>query len=329
MVQYRTESVLITGSAMSRYDVVIIGGGPAGLATATYTRQRGLRALALEAETVGGQLVNLYPTKPVDNFPAQPELASRELAQRLADQAERFGAELRELEPVEFVGYADDTLRVRTSRHEIEADAVVLALGMGRFVPRELGVEGERRYLGRGLTYRLPRRDLITAKRIVIVGGGDSAVDTALSLSEIADVTLVHRGDALKAFSRSRELLAQSSARLLLGSEVTGLGGDGHVDRVLLSSTDRGDIELPADLVMVSIGRVPDLHGALEWEIPLDDSHVAVDSSMATRSPGIFAAGDLASYPGKVRMIATAVAEGSTAAASVERFLLNGGLKAA
>jgi len=314
---------------VSHYDVVIIGGGPAGLAAATYARQRGLAPLLLEAETFGGQLVNLYPAKPVDNFPAQPELASRDLARRLADQAVHFGAELRELEPVDFVGRSGRRFTVRTAGDEIEADAVVLALGLGRFTPRTLGLESERRYLGRGLTYHLPARDQIKAQRVVVVGGGDSAVDTALSLHEIAHATLVHRGRALGAYGHSQERLAASGVDVLLDAEVVGLGGDDHLEHVLVSVRDRESVEVAADLVLVSIGQVPDLRGAHEWEIPLDDCHVAVDPAMATRSPGIFAAGDLASYPGKVRMIATAVAEGSTAAAAVERFLMAGGLTAA
>ena len=116
---------------------------------------------------------------------------------------------------------------------------------------------------------------------------------------------------------------------VLRETEVVGLAGDDRLERVVLSVEGRERIALPVDLLLVSIGQVPDLGGARTWEIPLDDRHLAGDSSMATRSPGIFAAGDLASYPGKVRMIATAVGEGSTVAASVERFLMNGGLNAA
>jgi thioredoxin reductase len=316
-------------SVVSHYDVAIIGGGPAGLAAAMFTRQRGMSSLVLEAESFGGQLVNLYPTKPIANFPTQPELASRDLARRLADQAVHFGAELREFEPVEFVGRTGGQFVVRTSREGIGSDAVVLALGLGRFAPRSLGLESERDYLGRGLTYHLPPRDQIEEERIVVVGGGDSAVDTALSLDEIAGVTLVHRGPALRAYGHSRERLAASGVEVLLNAEVVGLGGDGRLDHVLVSIQDQESVEVPADLVMVSIGQVPDLRSAHEWQIPLDECHVTVDSTMATRAPGIFAAGDLADYRGKVKMIATAVAEGSTAAASVERFLMSGGLRAA
>src|SRR5665647_1823235 len=160
---------------MDTYDLAVVGGGPGGLATAMYGKMRGLSTVVFEAEAFGGQLINLYPTKPVTNFPAQPQLASGELARRLADQADHFGAELAEYEAVEHIGREDGHYRLRT-------DNLILALGLGRFTPRKLGLASEDRFLGSGLTYRLPKLEEITAKRVVIVGGGDSAVDTALSL---------------------------------------------------------------------------------------------------------------------------------------------------
>jgi thioredoxin reductase (NADPH) len=179
--------------AMDAYDVAVVGGGPGGLATAMYGKMRGLSTVVFEAEAFGGQLINLYPTKPVTNFPAQPELASGELAQRLADQADHFGAELAEYEAVEHIGREDGQFRLRTDKRELRAASLILALGLGRFTPRKLGLASEDRFRGAGLTYRLPKLEEISAKRVVIVGGGDSAVDTALSLERVADVTLVHR----------------------------------------------------------------------------------------------------------------------------------------
>ena len=134
---------------MSTYDIAIIGGGPAGLATAMYAGLRGLGAVVYEAEAFGGQLVNLYPSKPVSNFPAQPALPSRELALRLAEQAEQFGAELREWRAVEDVEpLQGGGFRIDGSLRRDEARTLVLALGLGRFTPRRLGV-GRRGALGR------------------------------------------------------------------------------------------------------------------------------------------------------------------------------------
>jgi thioredoxin reductase (NADPH) len=306
---------------MSTYDVAVVGAGPAGLATAMYAGLRGLRVVAYEAETYGGQLVNLYPSKPVTNFPGQQEVLSRELALRLADQASSFGAELRELAPVEHVRAVDGRFVLRGPAGEDDAPALVLALGLGRFAPRRLGLPGEERFLGRGLTYHLPPIEQIEARRAVVVGGGDTAVDTALSLATVAGVTLVHRRDGFSAYAHSVKRLEEGGLDVLTNGRVVELLGDERLETVVVELADASVVEVPADLLLVSIGQVPDMSGVRGWELGLDGAHLSVDSAMRTASPGLFAVGDYASYPGKVRMIATAVAEGSTAAASAGQYL--------
>jgi len=306
---------------MSTYDIAIIGGGPAGLATAMYAGLRGLGAVVYEAEAFGGQLINLYPTKPVSNFPAQPSLPSRELALRLAEQAERFGAELREGRAVEDVAPADGAFRIRGSLRRDEARTLVLALGLGRFTPRRLGLDDEERFLGKGLAYRLPPLEDIRAKRAVVVGGGDTALDTALSLAEVAEVTVVRRRDEFRAFAHTQDRFSEAGIAVVSNGEVVGLRGDERLESIVVQHPDESTVELPADLVLVSIGQVPDLSGSEQWGLGLGGRRVEVDSAMETRIPGVYAVGDYASYTGKVRMIATAVAEGSTAAAAAERHL--------
>jgi len=306
---------------MSTYDIAIIGGGPAGLATAMYAGLRGLGAVVYEAEAFGGQLINLYPTKPVSNFPAQPSLPSRELALRLAEQAEKFGAELREGRAVEDVTPADGAFRIRGSLRRDEARTLVLALGLGRFTPRRLGLDDEERFLGRGLAYRLPPLEDIRAKHAVVVGGGDTALDTALSLAEVAEVTVVRRRDEFRAFAHTQDRFSEAGIAVVSNGEVVGLRGDERLESIVVQHPDESTVELPADLVLVSIGQVPDLSGSEQWGLGLGGRRVEVDSAMETRIPGVFAVGDYASYTGKVRMIATAVAEGSTAAAAAERHL--------
>jgi ferredoxin/flavodoxin---NADP+ reductase len=303
------------------FDVAVVGGGPGGLAAAMYAGMRGLATVVFEAEAFGGQLVNFYPSKPVINFPAQPELASGELARRLADQASRFGAELAEFEAVEYVGRDGKRFTLRTEKRELRAVSLVLALGLGRFAPRRLGVADEDKFVGHGLTYRLPALEEIGGRRVVIVGGGDTAVDAALLLEHVAEVTLVHRRQALRALAHSQERLRDSRVRLLTNAEVVSLGGDAQLERVIVSHEDEDSVEIPADLLLVSIGLVPDLRGVKGWGLALSDVHQSVNSAMETGIAGVFAAGDFAAYPGKVKMIATAVAEGSTAAAAAERFL--------
>jgi ferredoxin/flavodoxin---NADP+ reductase len=306
---------------MSMYDLAVIGGGPGGLSAAMYGALRGISVVAFEAESFGGQLVNLYPSKPVTNFPAQATILSGDLALRLADQASGFGAELREREPVEQVTKGPDGFVLTSSTGETTASALTLALGLGRFAPRRLGLEGEDRFLGKGLAYRLPPIEQIHARRIVVVGGGDTALDTALSLKEVGHVTLVHRRAEFRAFARSQRLLDDAGIDVITGGEVVELRGEGKLQSVAVELASDETRELPADLLVVSIGQIPDLGGLESWKIGVRGPRIEVDSSMQTARSGLFAVGDFASYPGKVRMIATAVAEGSTAAAAAERYL--------
>ena len=308
---------------MSKYDVAVIGGGPGGLATAMYAAMRGMSVAAFEAESFGGQLVNLYPSKPVTNFPAEPYVLSRDLALRLAEQAAGFGAELREWEPVEHAAPSADGFVLRSAGEDTTAAAVVLALGLGRFTPRRLGLDGEDRFLGKGLAYRLPPIERISARHAVVVGGGDSAFDTALSLQQVAEVTLVHRSDEFRAYAHSQQRVREAGLEVITGGDVVELLGGDRLESVVVSLADDRTVELPADLLVVAIGQVPDMSGVEGWELGLGGPHIEVDSAMQTARRGLLAVGDFAAYPGKVRMIATAAAEGSTAAASAERLLLS------
>ena len=268
---------------MSTYDIAIIGGGPAGLATAMYAGLRGLGAVVYEAEAFGGQLINLYPTKPVSNFPAQPSLPSRELALRLAEQAEQFGAELREWRAVEDVRPKDGGFRIKGSLRQDDAKTLVLALGLGRFTPRRLGLPDEDRFLGHGLAYRLPPLDEVRARRAVVVGGGDTALDTALSLREVAEVTVVRRRDEFRAFAHTQDRFAEAGIEVVSNGEVVGLKGDERLESIVVQRPDESSVELPADLVLVSIGQVPDLSGVEHWELGLAGSRIDVDSAMETQ----------------------------------------------
>ena len=155
-----------------------------------------------------------------------------------------------------------------------------------------------------------------------MVGGGDTALDTALSLREVADVTVVRRRDEFRAFAHTQDRFAEAGIDVVSNGEVVGLKGKERLEEAcVVRQPDESTVELRADLVLVSIGQVPDLSGFEHWGIGLSGSRMNVDSAMETSVPGVYAVGDFATYPGKVRMIATAVAEGSTAAAAAQRYL--------
>lgn len=306
---------------MKPYDLAVIGGGPGGLSAALYAGLRGISVVAFEAESFGGQLTNLYPTKPITNYPAEERIVSRELALRLAAQAGRFGAELRESEPVESVSEGPMGYVLKTKAGETVAPALVLALGLGRFTPRRLGLRDEERFAGKGVAYRLPPLEQIEARHIVVVGGGDAALDIALALRAVAPVTLVHRRDEFRACAYSQGLVRESGMDVILCGEVKELHGGERLESVLVQIDQDERQELPADLLVIAIGQAPDLGDLEHWSLNLHGPRLAVDTAMQTSRPGLYAVGDFASYPGKVKMIATAVAEGSTTAAAVERQL--------
>ena len=237
-----------------------------------------------------------------------------------------FGAELREWEPVEHAAQTVDGFVLRSAGRQTTASALVLALGHGRFVPRRLGLDREDTFLGKGFVYRLPPIEQIDVRRAVVVGGGDTAFDTALSLQQVADVTLVHRRDEFSAYAHSQRRASATGLEVVTGGEIVELLGGDHLEAVVVALADGRTVELPADLLLVAIGQVADMSGVESWGLGLRGPRIEVDSTMQTARRGLFAVGDFASYPGKVRMIATAVAEGSTAAASVERLLHSGQL---
>jgi ferredoxin/flavodoxin---NADP+ reductase len=308
------------------YDVAVVGGGPAGLTAAAHCRMRGLGSITFEAQAFGGQLVSLYPSKPITNYPAFLDVASGDLARRLSDQASHFGAELHENDPVESVGFIDGDggFQVQSVSGAVRARTLLLALGLGRFRPRKLGLRDEDRFLDHGLLYRLPSAERVVARHAVVVGGGDTAVDTAVALHAIVpNVTLVHRHLTPRAYPHSLERLDASGVEVMADAEVVELGGNGVLDHVVVAVRNQEAEEIPADLLLVCAGQVPDLGGLANWDVKLslEGCHLPVSTSMRTAVPGIFAAGDFVSYPGKVKMITTAVAEGSTAAASIEQYL--------
>ena len=286
-----------------------------------YAGLRGLGAVVYEAEAFGGQLINLYPTKPVSNFPAQPRC--RRGSSPCASQSR----------PSSSAPNSGSGVRSRTSRpgkggfkidgslRQDDAKTLVLALGLGRFTPRRLGLEDEERFLGKGLAYRLPPLEEVRAKRAVVVGGGDTALDTALSLREVAEVTVVRRRDEFRAFAHTQDRFAGAGIEVVSNGEVVGLKGRERLESVVVRAARRTVARSARRPGTPSIGQVPDLSGFDHWGLGLTGSKIDVDSAMETSLPGVYAVGDFAAYPGKVRMIATAVAEGSTAAAAAQRYL--------
>ena len=299
------------------YDMLIIGGGPAGYTAALYAARAGLDVMLLEKLSAGGQMAL---TQNIDNYPGfEDGVDGFELGEKMQRQAERFGAKS-EYAQVDGVDLNADPKIIHTSEGDFYGRAVVIATGAN---PRELGLKGEQELIGRGIAYcaacdAVPYR----GKTVAVVGGGNSAVADALLLSRIAKkVYLVHRRDQLRATKVYHSQLEQAgNVEFIWNSRVTALAKSERLTGIELANTLSGDASfLECDGVFVSIGRKPATE-LFEGQLILDEGgYIIADESTRTSIPGVYAIGDVRTKA--VRQIVTAVADGAVAVHMAEEFL--------
>ena len=302
------------------YDMIVIGGGPAGYTAALYAARSGLSVLVLEKLSAGGQMTN---TEQIDNYPGFPEgIGGFELGERMQKGALRFGAE-NQFSEVKSVELSGQVKIVRTRKKEFQARTVVLAAGA---YPRKTGVEGEDRFAGRGVAYCAACDGMFYKdKTVAVYGGGNSAVEDALLLSRICKkVYLIHRRDTLRATKIYQDALFGSSVELVWNSRVTAFLGDKHLSGVEIDDTKTGEKrELSLDGIFVSIGRIPDT-GLFEGQVDMDEAgYLIADETTRTNLPGVFAAGDVRTK--QLRQVITAAADGAAAAWNAEQYLAEEG----
>ena len=301
------------------YDITVVGFGPTGQFAAFYAGLRGARVQAIDAlEEPGGALTAIYPEKYIYDVIGFPRVLAKEFVAACDEQARRGEPTVRLKEEVlELERLPDGTFRLGTSNGDRWSKTVVVCAGVGAFEPKRLDVPGIRELEGRGVHYFAKRVEDFRDKRVVIVGGGDSAVDWAVTLEPIArHVTLVHRSK-FRAHEATVEELHRSSVDLRFpGYETTAVaaGEDGRLAAVTLKDVAGVETTIEADELIVAIGFVADLGPLKTWGFELQRNQVVVDKiSMATNIPGVFAAGDVAAYPAKFKLIATGAAEAVTA----------------
>jgi len=306
------------------YDVIVVGGGPSGLTAGVYARTRKLSTLILEAQAVGGQLDWLYPTKSVYDYPSYIAIEGGELGQLFALHARESGAEVRAEEVVD-IQRQPSGFKVGTRQgNAYEGRTVILAMGMGLFEPKRLGVPGEAELEGSGVASRVRDWREYKDKRVVVVGGGDSALEIALEIVAPAKkVLLVHRRGEFRAMEKNVEAVLASPVQVLFNSEVTSIEGRGKVERaVVYDNRTLKKKVLEVDAVIVNIGFEPKVTPLPKWGIALEGERlIKVRADMSTSVPGIYACGDIVSYPGKDKRIVTGCGEAVTAAMSVYKHL--------
>jgi thioredoxin reductase len=297
-------------------DLLVVGAGPAGLYAAYYAGFRGLRTAVIDSlPEPGGQISALYPEKMIYDIAGFPGVRGRELVAGLLAQAENFsprwllGRSAQHLERL-----PDGRLRVETTTGEsVRTPSIVIAGGIGTFTPRPLPVGAE--FLGRGVDHFVTDPAAYTGQHVLVVGGGDSAVDWALTLEPIAaSVTLVHRRPRFTAHQASVARLHASSADVRTPCVLHAVRGTDTVRQVVLRDTASDELtELPCTRVVAALGFTADLGPLRDWGLRIVDRHLAVDSTMSTGVPGIYAAGDITDYPGKVRLISVGFGEAALA----------------
>jgi thioredoxin reductase (NADPH) len=296
------------------YDVLIVGGGPVGLFGAYYAGLRDMKARLIDRRhELGGQLTAIYPEKWVYDIPGIPAIRGKLLFENLLTQIAPYSIPVSlNQEVVQIQKNRNNILRVETrDGHIYHSKTVVLSLGMGAHIPRRLDIPGLREFEGRGVLFGVHQLEDFKGKRVMVVGGGDSALDLALTVMEVCkDMVLVHRSDRFNAHEETVKKLYSSNAEIRTFGELAAIEGGQNVERVQLRDTRTKAVStLDVDIVIVAIGLIFNLEGVRDWGINLENNAIVVDHNRQTNMPGVYAAGDIATYAGKMKLIGTGAAE--------------------
>jgi thioredoxin reductase (NADPH) len=310
-------------SSIPEYDVVIVGGGPAGITAAIRCMNHHLSILLVEGRKLGGQLIQLYPTKFIYDYSSYPEIRAGYLADRMVHHARYKNVPMQEDTPVESIVKEGKMFRITTPDDVLLTKTVILAIGMGLFEPRKLGLPGEKQFENKGITYAVPNTDMYRGQTVLVVGGGDSAVENAIGLSSVARVIQIHRRESLRAIESNLEVLENSLVEVRTNTELKEIHGDDRLRKVVLyNKLEDRSYEMEVNLVVINIGFSPDLSLVDKAGVDNDGNHIIIDrTNMNTNIPGIFACGDIVEYPGKARQILPALGEGVTAAEEAYNYI--------
>lgn len=312
------------------FDLIVIGAGPTGLFGVFYAGMRGMKTKVVEAlPEAGGQLTALYPEKDIFDVAGFPRVGAKQLVEGCKKQADQgnpnavyvFNQRVDNLEKLE-----DGTFELTTHTGDKHwSKAILIAAGIGAFEPNRHPAETARPYEQKGVYYSVVDLPQYTDKNVLVVGGGDSAVDYALMTEPIAkSVTLIHRREGFRAHQESLNQLAKSKVQVKLFYELRRVEGDGNwVKKAVIFDNRTGEETiLDVDYVVMGTGFKASLGRMLEWGLDIEGKkQIIVNTKCETNVPGVYAAGDIAYYPGKIRLIATGFGEAATAANNAKSYI--------
>jgi thioredoxin reductase (NADPH) len=293
-------------------DICIVGAGPVGLFSVFEAGLLKMRCHLVDAlPQIGGQLSEIYPQKPIYDIPGYPTINAQELVDNLRKQIDTFSPTFTLGERVQTIDRQEDkSFIVTTSEHtQIHCKVIVIAGGLGCFEPRKPAVEKLEEFEGKGVAYMVKDPELFRNKEIVLAGGGDSALDWTIFLSDIAKkVTLVHRGETFRGAPDSAEkvfhLAEQGKINLVLKSNVTKIDGNGCLNEVVIEGSDNIPYSISADYLIPLFGLSPKLGPIADWGLNVEKSAIQVNTfDYSTNIEGIYAIGDINTYPGKLKLI--------------------------
>ena len=310
---------------MDKTDVIIIGAGPVGLFAVHQLGIKGLKAVVIDnLDKAGGQCIELYPDKPIYDIPAVPECTGKELTDRLLEQIKPFQTKFYLNERVEEVKPDGENWSIKTSGgNKIIAPNIIIAGGVGSFEPRKLSLKNTEKFEEKSIFYAVKNKENFKNKNICIFGGGDSALDWTLELSKFSKITLIHRRDefrgAQNTLNKIKELEKDGKISIKTPYQLEKIEGDESIKSIIIKDDNGKEEKIPTDLILSFFGLVMKLGPISEWGLNMDKKTISVNpNNFETNKKGIFAAGDICSYPGKLKLILSGFHE--VALASVECF---------
>jgi len=310
---------------MKNFDAIIIGAGPVGLFAVHQLGLKGLNAVVIDnLDKAGGQCIELYPDKPIYDIPAVPECTGEELTLKLQKQIEPFKTDFFLNERVEELKEDKNNWVVKTSKkNEFRSPNIIIAGGVGSFEPRKLQVKEAEKFEGKSLFYSVKNKEEFKNKNISIFGGGDSALDWALELSKFSNISLIHRRDEFRGAQHTineiKKLEKTGKVSIKTPCQLVSIGGDKYLESIKVKFDNGKTENIKTDVILSFFGLVMKLGPIAEWGLGMNKKTIEVNTiNFETNKKGIFAAGDICSYPGKLKLILSGFHE--VALASVECF---------